>query len=169
MRRFTRLLVFGALIAALVLPIGTVSATSTFVTYGLSGVEYAATVDQGSFVGVARSGREIGVWQAVVNHSEFDATTGDATITGGRFVLHSKVRDIVGDILSGYIEALPTTSGCGKETFKVTGTLALAGGGGSGTFVDVVLTHYRYQTPSGDCITYFATVRGGVTFTFTLP
>ena len=161
MRRFARLLVFGALIAALVLPIGTVSATSTTVTYGLSGVEYAATDEQGSFAGVAWSGREIGVWQAVVDHDPL--VDGDADITGGTFVLHSKVRHIVGDILSGGLVDRLTTSECGKETFQVTGALELAGGG-TGVF-GVLLTHYRYRTWSGQCITYFATVRGGATFT----
>ena len=98
--------------------------------------------------------------QAVVDHDVLAG--GDAAITGGTFVLRSKVRHVVGAILSGEIEALPTTSECGRETFHVTGTLAPAG---SGNGFDVLLTHYRYQMPSGPCITYFVTVRGTATFT----
>lgn len=155
MRRFTRLLLFGALIAALVLPISTVAAATG---YKVAGVEYAATDDQGSFAGVAVSASwEIGVWQAVVDHDPL-AAGGD--ITGGTFTFKSKIRTFSGDIAdAGSTFGIPEGS-CAKTTFAVHITFAASSPG----WFEGTLTHYGYWKTDTDCVTYFATVRGTASF-----
>ncbi len=160
MPRLRRLLIAAGLTAALTVPIGSVSA-STSVTYALSGVEYAATSTQGSFTGVALASDDYGVWQAIVTHAEFDSN-GDAAISGGTFALDGQVRDVAGAIVRGAVDRL-TTSQCGKETFQVTGVLALAGGRPGG--FSMLLTHYRFRSWTGRCITFFVTVKGAASFT----
>lgn len=160
MPRLRRLLMVMGVTAALALPIGSVSA-ATSITYSLTGVEYAATSTQGSFAGVAWTADDFGLWQTIVTHTEFDAN-GDAVITGGTFALDGQTRDVAGTIVGGAVDRL-TTSPCGQETFQVNGVFALEGGGSGG--FSVLLTHYRYRSWSGRCITFFATVRGAANFT----
>jgi hypothetical protein len=132
------------------------------VTYSLAGVETAATSTQGTFVGVALGPDDFATWAAVIQHEALDDT---ASITGGTFALDGGVRDLQGVITGGEIVRL--TSSCRKETFAVTGDVLLVGGG-SGAF-NVTLTHYGRRVPGGNCITFFATVEGLVTFTLPSP
>jgi hypothetical protein len=148
MRRLTRLLLFGALIAALILPISTVAAATG---YNVAGVEYAATQVQGSFAGAAVSAdrTEMGVWNAVVKHA-------GATINGGTFTFKSKIRSFLGSIESGTFGS--PAGNCARMTFAVHIDFASDLG-----FFDGILTHYGYMRGT-QCVTYFATVRGTASF-----
>jgi hypothetical protein len=132
------------------------------VTYSVAGVETAATSTQGTFAGVAVSADDFATWAAVIQHEELDDS---ASITGGTFALNGGVRDLQGIITDGEIVRL--TSSCRKETFAVTGDVLLVGGG-SGQF-NVTLTHYGRRVPGGNCVTFFATVEGLITFTLPSP
>lgn len=150
MRRFARLLVFGALIAALVLPISTVAAATG---YNVAGVEYAATDEQGSFAGAAVSAdrTEIGVWKAVVDHNGGD-------ITGGTFTFKSKIRPFSGDIADEGSRFGNPVGSCAKTTL----TVQIAFANGTGWFAGTLI-HYGYMRGT-QCVTYFATVRGTASF-----
>src|SRR5574342_333437 len=110
------------------------------VTYSLAGVETAATSTQGTFAGVAASGDDFATWTAVIQH---DALDDIVSITGGVFAFNGNVRDLQGVITDGQIARL--TSSCRKETFAVTGQVALDNGG-FGEF-NVTLTHYGRRVP----------------------
>jgi hypothetical protein len=140
------------------LTISTAVASATEVTYSLAGVETAFTDTSGSFTGVALSNDDFALWQAVVTHTGLNDVT---PITGGTFQLDGQVRDLQGVITGG--EIVRHTSTCRRETFTVAGHVALVGGG-FGDF-DVTLTHHRRRVPGGQCVTFFATVEGLVTFT----
>jgi hypothetical protein len=132
---------------------------SAQVTYALAGVEISATPYVGTFVGVALAPDDFGTWDAVIQHTEFDAL-GNATITDGTFAINGQLRDLHGTISSGAILGLGGS--CRKETFAVTGQVTLDGGG-SGEF-HVKLTHYGRRAPGGGCVTFFATVEGLILF-----
>ena len=78
------------------------------------------------------------------------------------FALDGHTRDLTGGMDGGTITLL-TTSGCGRQTYSVTGHLTLAPGGTSDASFAMFLTHYRLSL-FGRCITYGATVQGSVTF-----
>lgn len=161
-----RMLAAWGLAAALAVVLAPVIAASTSVTYTYSifGVEYAATDVQAKFAGAAVATDDYGTWLAVVDHTVLSG--GSATITGGTFSYDGKVRDVAGTFDNG--GSLTQTggfTGCGKETFAVAGKLALVvPAAGTGSF-SATLTHYRTLL-RGRCITYAATVKGTVAFTF---
>ena len=158
---FRRLCMVVSVSAALTVFAAPASAQSQ-VTYSLAGVEIAATPTQGTFAGVASSSDDFATWTAVVRHDELDDIV---AVTGGAFALNGKARDLQGIITGGEIARL--TSSCRKETFAVTGEVALDNGG-SGEFI-VTLTHYGRRVPGGNCVTFFATVEGLITFTLPSP
>ncbi len=140
-----------------------VALATTNLTYGISGVEYAATDGVGSFAGVAWASDDAGTWQTTVVHGPLPTAVGhSAAITGGSFAVNGAVRDMAGGINGGSIKLL-TTSTCGRQTYKVAGHLVLTSGGSGDADFATVLTHYRIFL-FGRCITVSATVRGGVTF-----
>ena len=142
-------------------PIVTLAATT--VTYGVSGLEYAATPSVGSFAGAAVATDDVGTWQATVVHGSLPtAPGGTAPVTGGSFALNGQRRDLAGAVDGGTITLL-TTSSCGRETYSVTGHLVLAPIGTGAASFGMLLTHYRLRF-FGRCITYGATVQGSVTF-----
>jgi hypothetical protein len=130
---------------------------SAQVTYALAGVEIAATPEVGTFVGVAKSQDDFGTWWAEIHHAPLADIV---PITGGAFAINGQTRDVQGVITGGTIVRLGGS--CRKETFAVTGDVALAGGG-FGAF-GVKLTHYGLGLPGGGCFTFFATVEGGIVF-----
>ncbi|MDQ2966415.1 MAG: hypothetical protein M3R57_11270, partial [Chloroflexota bacterium] len=72
------------LAAALVFALVPAAAASTVVIYTISGVEYAATLTESRFAGVAFATDDFGSWLAVVNHTPLIG--GNATINkGGAF------------------------------------------------------------------------------------
>jgi CBS domain-containing protein len=154
---FRRLCVSASVSAALTLFSSTAWAQS-HVTYSVAGVEIAATSTEGTFTGVAVSSDDFASWAAVIQHEELDDT---ASIIGGTLAFNGGVRDLQGIFTGG--EIVRVTGSCRKETFTVTGDLLLVGGG-SGEF-NVTLTHYGRRVPGGNCVTFFATVEGLVTFT----
>lgn len=158
--RGIRLITTAVLVAAaLATQAGSVAA-ATEVTYGLRGIEIAATSTRGTFSGVAWASDDVGTWRATVDHTVFDASR-SASITGGAFTLDGARRDASGTFEPGGTVVLTSADpGCGREFFDVNGVLAVAGGG-SGQF-DATLTHYRASV-FGRCITYWVTVRGSVT------
>jgi hypothetical protein len=134
-------------------------AQSSQVTYSLAGVETAATSTEGTFVGVALARDDFGTWGAVIDH---DPLANPAPlVTGGAFAINGQVRDLQGVITGGAITRLGGS--CRKETFSVTGGVALVNGG-SGVF-GVTLTHYGFRMPGGGCVTFFATVEGLISLT----
>ena len=168
MRRFDplshvrKVLSAWGLAAALAVVLAPVTAASTPVTYAISGVEYAATSTEGKFAGVAVATDDFGTWLAVVDHTVL--SDGTATITSGTFSYDGQIRDVQGVFTGGSLTQTGGSSGCGKETFAVDGTLALAvPAGGTGLF-RATLTHFR-KVLFGRCITYAATVKGIVSFT----
>jgi hypothetical protein len=157
----TAVLAVTTAIAIATIPATTLAAAT--ITYAVRGFEYAATTTVGSFAGGAAAADDIGTWQATVVHGQLPTTSGGtAPVTGGSFGLNGQARDLAGAIDGGTITLL-TTSPCGKETYTVTGHLALAPSGiGDATFA-MLLTHYRFSF-FGRCITYSASVQGTVSF-----
>ncbi len=149
MRRFSKLLIVAALLAALILP---VAAATTDVTYNIAGVASVANFQQTSFAGaaVSASKHEVGVWKAVVGQDL-------GGITGGTFTFRSKVRTFEGTLAGGTFA--PIAGGtCTRRTFAVHGLL-------SGGVLDVTLTQFGMMR-SGACVVYLATVRGIATLAF---
>jgi hypothetical protein len=160
----TRLRALAAATAvALVLTTPSIVSAAITVPYSVRGIEVHATSTEGTFTGVTWAADDYGTWQAVVQHTVFDAND-NATITGGTFTLDGNKRDVNGTFTSGTVTFLWADSGCGRQVFDVDGAMDLAGGG-TGSF-DATLTHYRTSV-FGHCITYWATVRG--TTTLSLP
>jgi len=151
MRRTHRLLVSAALMAGLLLPVGTVAAATT-VTYQLSGTASASLFPGVSFSGMAkaRTRKESGQWSAV-----FSQDLG--AILGGTFTLTSKARTFSGAITGGTFG--PSTGGCAKTTIPVHGVVA---GGGS---FDVTLTRVGTLV-AGSCVVSSSTVLGTATLAY---
>jgi hypothetical protein len=145
MRRPRTLLVMAALTAALVLPTGAATASTT-VTYALSGTASVTLFPQVSLSGTAKaaSKKESGTWSA-------DVSQDLGAITGGTFRLASKARKYSSPILNGTFG--PATGDCAKTTIPVHGVLA---GGGS---FDVTVTRVG-SLVSGSCVLSSSTVVG---------
>jgi len=165
MVRFRRLCMAVGVLAALTVFTEPAWAQPSQVTYSLAGVETAATSTEGTFVGVALAPDDFGTWGAVIDHDPLASPA--PLVTGGAFAINGQVRDLQGVITGGTITRLGGS--CRKETFAVTGGVALVNGagvptGGVGVF-GVTLTHYGFRMPGGGCLTFFATVEGGITVT----
>jgi hypothetical protein len=152
-------------VSAALIVLTTPASAQSRVTYSLAGVETAATSAQGTFFGVAVSFDDFGTWEAVVLHDPLDDT---AAITGGSFAIDGQVRNLQGLITDGDVVRL--SGSCRKERFNVTGHVVLFQDGFAtddfGDF-EVTLTHYGQRVPGGSCVTFFATIEGQITFTFT--
>jgi hypothetical protein len=144
-----------AAVAALLL-LATPAAAAARATGTVRGVEYAATATEGRFGGLAQGGLS-GAWTAAVVHDPLRAGVA-VPVTGGTFTLYGH-RVVTGRFVRGTVAPLADPPTCGNQRFRVSGTLALDGGG-SGTF-QVVLTHLRAPLRSG-CTTYGATVAGSL-------
>lgn len=151
MRRYRKLLILAAMTAALILPLNTVAAATTTVTYNVAGIEYGATFAQSALAGaaVSTSKTEYGVWNAVVLHDL-------GGITGGTFAFKSKLHSFTGTFIGGNFGT--AVGNCAKRTFEVHGLL-------SGGAFDVAVTRYGYMK-GGMCVVYFATARGTATLAF---
>ena len=157
------LLVVGLMVVFMLSGAVTVSAET--VTYAIAGVETGFTETSSSFAGTALASDDVALWQVVVERTPFDADR-NAEITGGAFRLDGRARDLQGVISSGTVTSLK--SNCRRETFAIEGDIALVdtGGtptGGTGRF-SAILTHYLARI-HGECVIFFATVEGSVTFT----
>jgi hypothetical protein len=156
--RYTTALLVGLTLAANV----AITSAATSVTYTARGVEIYATSTRGVFTGVAWAADDYASWQAVIDHTAFDAAR-SATITGGTFALDGYRRDVSGTFDPGGTVLLSVAGpGCGREVFDVDGTLTLTGGGTG--VLDGTLVHYRTSL-FGRCITYGATVSASVALT----
>ena len=161
--RRLRILFLATMVAVAITAVPAVAFATTTVTYGVSGFEYAATTTAGSFAGAAAAPDDLGTWRATVLHGALPGNPGGtAPVTGGTFALDGHTRDLTGGMDGGTITLL-TTSGCGRQTYSVTGHLTLAPGGTGDASFAMFLTHYRLSL-FGRCITYGATVQGSVTF-----
>jgi len=155
----------AGLVAALTLLSSAVATGATGVAYAIAGIETGFTDTSSSFAGTALAQNDVALWQALVERTPFDADR-NAVITGGAFRLDGRVRDLQGIISGGTITNL--RSNCRRELFAIEGDITLtdASGvptGGTGHFA-ATLTHYLARL-HGECVTYFATVEGSVTFT----
>jgi hypothetical protein len=130
----------------------------------MSGFEVAATATVGTFVGVAKSADDYGSWSASIIHTAL-SDAGTASITGGPFAYHGKVRDIAGTFNGGSLVQTSGLTGCTNQTYAVTGSLALTLPSSGAAAFSAVLTHYRIRL-FGRCIVYAATVIGGADFSF---
>jgi hypothetical protein len=157
-------------LAAILVP--AVAAASVSSSYSVTGVEIAATSTEGTFVGTAvGAAGDDAVWEASVVHQVLTPScylsTGGCLITGGTFSLvNEQLETITGDFASGSITLISQAPGCGVQVFSVLGNLTDVSTptttGGTGIFA-VTLTHFRARH-RGHCITFFAKVRGDVSF-----
>jgi hypothetical protein len=138
----------------------------------ISGHEYYYTSTDGRFAGTA-TGALPGAWNADVQHTKLCLScTPTATITGGSFSLATTLHGIptllTGKFTGGTVQVINKGANCTNQTFAVNGILASVGhwysGHGSGTFT-TTLTHYRTSI-LGSCVTYGASVKGGLSLTF---
>jgi hypothetical protein len=140
------------------------AAAQTPVIYSVAGVQIGVTETSSTFAGVAFSNDgDFARWDALVLRTPLNPDPREPVaglINGGTFQLNGQVRNVLGNFVDGVI--LRESTSCRRETFSVTGTLALDDGGTGG--FDLTLTHYRLRLGS-QCITYFATVEGLVQFT----
>jgi hypothetical protein len=139
-------------------------------TDSLRGTEYYATSTEGRFAGTA-TGALPGSWYIDVFHTPLSP---NATITGGTFslgtVMNGQPTKITGNFAKGTVTQTSGFSGCGNQTYALSGDLVNVGPQGSshsgtGTFFNGVLTHYRYSF-YGSCIPYGASVTGTVNLYF---
>jgi hypothetical protein len=170
MQKLATVLTVMGLVAAAIVPVGA-RASNTF-TDALTGYEYWASSTDGKFAGTA-SGSLPGNWNADVQHTALCLTCSPtATITGGSFslstVLHYVPTLVTGRFTGGAVQVINPGAGCTNQTFSVNGILGNVGtwwsGDGSGTFT-VTLTHYRHNL-FGSCVTYGASVSGGLALSF---
>ncbi len=157
MSRSNRLVILGAMAAALVLPVAPAGAATTSVDYDVAGTASASLFPQVSLTGVAVSGArtEAGVWKAV-----FSQDLG--AILGGTFTFRSRVRSLDDTIAAGTFGGgfgSPPSGTCARTTIPIHGVL---GGGGS---FDVTLTRYG-SVRDGSCVVSFSTVLGTATLVF---
>jgi hypothetical protein len=166
----TKLVVLA--VAALALLAPTIAGATATYSDTISGYEYYATSTNGKFAGSA-SGSLPGKWNASVQHTPLCLSCGTtATITGGTFSLATTLNGgytlITGRFVGGTVQVIDPGTGCKNQLFSVNGVLGNVGpwysGSGSGSFT-ATLTHYRYPL-FGNCITYGASVTGGISLTF---
>jgi hypothetical protein len=158
----------GVVVLALATPAGALAAQTYSDT--ISGHEYYATSTDGRFAGVA-SGALPGEWNADVQHTKLCLScTPTATITGGSFSLATTLGGVPTLVTGtgGTVQVIDKGASCTNQTFAVDGVLGDVGpwyvGHGTGTF-SVTLTHYRTSI-FGSCVTYGASVRGGISLSF---
>jgi hypothetical protein len=158
-----RSLAFAAGLALTLVNMPATALAASDVTFRLAGNEVFATSSKGIFVGVAAASDDVGVWQATVLHGALPTSVGStAAVVGGSFALNGRVRDLAGAVNGGSIRLL-TTSACGNQTYRVIGSVAVTQGATGTASFNTVLTHYRIPL-WGRCITYGASVTGGVSF-----
>ena len=154
-------------VAMAVMPIVALAAT----TYAdsITGAEVYATVTEGRFAGAA-SGDLPGSWHIDVLH---DPLTTTARIIGGTFslttVLNGQLATVRGVFANGgQVTQTGGFSGCTDQAFALSGALLNVGPSGAqsgaGSFSGV-LTHHRHSL-YGYCVTYSASVTGGLRLTF---
>jgi hypothetical protein len=155
-------------LATLVLAVGlsTIPQLAFAATYAdlVTGREIFATSTVGVFAGIA-SGSLPGTWTALVVHTPLSSPP--SLITGGSFGLATTIGTVTGTFSGGAVTQTGGFAGCVNQTYTVAGTLTqvgIGGGSGDGTFT-ATLTHFNTNF-FGRCITYKATVSGGVTLNF---
>lgn len=163
-----KLSVCAGLIASLVAALGVSSAVATTglsATYVVAGIETSFPTGNTSTFGGAAVGSsgDVGSWKASVVHVPLSGcpfgSSSSCAITGGTFALSTNRGQLAGTFVSpSFVTPISQQSGCGKQVYGVTGTLATAMGPGSFT---ATLTHYRTFV-FGHCIPYFATITGSL-------
>lgn len=168
--RLRTIALLGVALLALAAPTGALASQTYSDT--ISGHEYYYTSTDGRFAGTA-SGALPGAWNTSVQHTKLCLScTPTATITGGSVSLATTLRDIptllTGTFTGGTVHVINKGANCTNQTFAVHGILGSVGpsysGHGSGSFT-ATLTHYRTSI-LGSCVTYGASVKGGLTLTF---
>ena len=154
--------------AAALLPASALAATSPYAD-SAAGIEIYATSTLGVFTGAAR-GDLPGGWAAAVEHTPLSGSPEEsAAIDGGSFDLVTSLNRVpavvTGAFTGGTVQQTGGSGSCGNQVFAVDGTLGDVGrlggpGTGTGTFT-ATLTHYRVSI-FGSCITYGASITGGV-------
>ena len=158
-RRLLLVLGFAATLAA---PAATAAPTLS-ASYSISGIESAFPSDHTStFAGGATGGGELGIWSARVVHQALTGcpfgSRAACAITGGSFTLNSRDDHLAGTFTGGAVKPLRQQSGCGSQTFSVTGTVTTSHGPAT---LAATLTHFRTRV-FGTCVPYFATVTGSL-------
>jgi hypothetical protein len=147
------------------------AATNSY-TDAVVALEVGATPTEGRFVGEA-TGRLPGLWYITVDHRPLSGTR-PALITGGSVylltLLGGKKTVITGSFTSGSVVQASGFRGCTDQSFTVIGSLATVGVRGPGQRIGIgtfraTLTHHQ-TTILGRCVTYSASVTGGVKLTF---
>jgi hypothetical protein len=159
-------LICVAVLAAVLAPL----ASAATYTDTLKGIEIAASSTEGTFAGTA-SGALPGSWTVVVDHTPLSSS--GATITSGDFTIETVLNNlptlVTGTLATGgTVTVVNAGFGCTNQKFAIYAPLVDVGpwhgGPGTGLFTGT-LTHYRYSV-FGRCITYSASVSGGVTVSF---
>lgn len=163
-----RVAVFAGLIASLVAALavsGAGASSGLSSTYVLAGIETAFPTGSTSTFGGAAvgAGGDVGKWKASVVHASLAhcpfGSGSSCAITGGAFSLSTNSGQLAGNFVSpGFVTPISQQSGCGKQVYGVSGTVASAAGTGSFT---ATLTHYRTSV-FGVCVPYFATITGSL-------
>ncbi len=144
---------------------GAAGTRSISATYAVAGIETSIpTNNTSTFAGSGLgSNGDAAVWKASVVHAPLSAcpfgSGSSCAITGGSFALTSSTgSQLTGSFTGGTVTPVAQQTPCGKQTFDIAGTLATTNG--PAAFAGR-LTHYRTLL-FGTCITYFATITGGV-------
>lgn len=163
-----RMIGVAGVVAALVALVATPSAgTTTGLSsdYALAGIESGLPTNNTSpFAGSAfGSSLDAALWKANVVHQALSAcpfgSGKSCAISGGTFTLKSSTgAQLAGSFTGGAVTPVWQAAGCGRQVFAVSGTLATTAG--PGVFA-ATLTHYRTSL-FGQCVPYFATVRGSL-------
>lgn len=158
----------AAVLAAVVLASGASAAPGLSTSYAIRGIETSFPTNNTSTFGGAAfgSGGDAALWQAAVQHQSLSncpfGTSTSCAITGGTFSLHSTTgAQVAGTFANGSVTPISQQAGCGKQVFRVSGSLTTTAGPAA---FAATLTHYRVSL-FGTCIPYFATVTGSFELT----
>jgi hypothetical protein len=173
-RRLRMRVVLGLLVITAALAVSpTAIAAPASTTFAVRGFEYAFTSTVGQFAGSAVGAADVGAWDTRVIHDPL-GSAGTVAITGGTFSMRTKSLSswasdfVTGQYTGGTISVVDPGANCTNQRYRVVGTLGNVATsttvGGAGSF-DVILTHHR-RLLFGSCITYSATVTGGVSFSY---
>lgn len=157
----------GATVLALAAP--TAASAATGYTDSASGFEVYATSTTGYFVGTA-GGDLPGSWNATVQHTVLSPS---GVVTGGYVNLATSVNGtpalVTGAVTGGSVTRQnPGSTGCVNQYYAVILQLSNVGAYGSGTGTggfSGTLIHRRHSV-YGYCLTYAATISGGLTLSF---
>jgi hypothetical protein len=161
-----RLITTGALFTAVALAAATGAGAAVSPSYQVGGIAFGApqSTTTNFFGNSIGSTGDRASWQASVSRAALSATAAvgsSSAVTGGTFGLRSNNgSQLTGTFTGGSLVLTAAAPGCGRQTFALSSSLALADGG-TATF-QATLTTFRFQF-RGTCTTLLSTVQGTLT------